>query len=59
MVLEPTQPPIQWVPRTLLIWCTLLNLVLRLRMSGALPPFPQCLHGMHRASFTLTLPQQV
>jgi hypothetical protein len=31
------------------------SLVLRLRMSGAIPPLPICLHGMYRENVTFTL----
>jgi len=27
-----------------------------LRMSAAIPPLPNCLHGMHKDNFTFTLP---
>ena len=57
--LKPTQPPIQSVPRLFTIdktagaWSARLHLPLMLRMSGGIPTFPACLHGMNRGNFTL------
>jgi len=36
---------------------TLLHLVTRKRMCGAIAPIPMCLQGVNRYSFTSTLPQ--
>ena len=62
--------PVHWAPEALPTskvarLCSVLvtadrRLVPRLRISGAIPPPPICLHGMHRESFTLTfIPRQM
>ena len=59
--LKPTQPPAEWIPAFPfsketsqgLILITHLNLVLRVRMSGAVDPLPIYRHEVHR-NFTVT-----